>query len=245
MSLLVEKVDSPFHIQSLPLDKVYIIDNYLETSIWHWINQRFTSSNIWSKTNQVGSESPTGLPHHSFWGASFFKADRDNKDFGFHNVEGDIDKKDSYPAHYLNRRICTDFGFKWKRFQYMGLNSQTMGCHGTTHADCDTNDSWNLSFLYYYNTYWNPEWGGTLRLYDEPQQGLEGRNEHIKNHQIAEVEFVPNRLVMFDGRIPHGADAPNETARYMDRRSIVLRGDEVEIGVSEEFYNANDRLYYI
>ena len=34
---------------------------------------------------------------------------------------------------------------------------------------------------------------------------------------------------MFDGRIPHGADAPNERARYADRRSIVLRGDEVEL----------------
>ena len=56
---------------------------------------------------------------------------------------------------YLNRRICTDFGFKWKRFQYMGTNSQTFGQHGTTHADCDPNDEWNLSFLYYYNTFWN------------------------------------------------------------------------------------------
>ena len=60
---------------------------------------------------------------------------------------------------YLNRRICTDFGFKWKRFQYMGTNSQTFGQHGTTHADCDPNDEWNLSFLYYYNTFWNKKHG--------------------------------------------------------------------------------------
>ena len=32
---------------------------------------------------------------------------------------------------------------------------------------------------------------------------------HIKNHQIAD-SFKPNRLVVFDGRIPHGADAPTE-----------------------------------
>ena len=32
-------------------------------------------------------------------------------------------------------------------------NSQTFGQHGTTHADCDPNDEWNLSFLYYYNTF--------------------------------------------------------------------------------------------
>ena len=34
---------------------------------------------------------------------------------------------------------------------------------------------------------------------------------------------------MFDGRIPHGADAPNQSARYMDRKSLVVRGDEVEL----------------
>ena len=50
---------------------------------------------------------------------------------------------------------------------------------------------------------------------------------------------------MFDGRIPHGADAPTERARYMDRRSIVLRGDEIELVNKEDFYNANDRFHYI
>ena len=129
----------------------------------------------------------------------------------------------------IDSKVQNDFGFRWIRFQYMGLNSQTQGLHGTTHADCDQEDDYNLSFLYYYNKFWNPHWGGKLRFYDEPQQGLDGRNEHIENHQIGEVDFVPNRLLMFDGRIPHGADAPNERARYADRRSIVLRGDEVEL----------------
>ena len=50
---------------------------------------------------------------------------------------------------------------------------------------------------------------------------------------------------MFDGRIPHGADAPNDSARYADRRSIVLRGDEVELVDKEDFYNANDRFHNI
>jgi hypothetical protein len=128
----------------------------------------------------------------------------------------------------------------------MGTNSQTQGLEGTTHADCQKDDEWNLSFLYYYNSYWNEEWGGDLRFYDDvPQHGRMGREEHIKNHQIGSVEFVPNRLIMFDGRIPHGADAPNSKARYMDRRSIVLRGDEVQLVDEEEMFNANDRFYNI
>ena len=68
-----------------------------------------------------------------------------------------------------------------------------------------------------------------MRFYDEHQQGLDGRNEHITNHQIGEVDFKSNRLLMFDGRIPHGADAPHDRARYADRRSLVVRGDEIRL----------------
>ncbi len=221
-NLEIVKIDKPFHIDKLPLDKVYVIDNYLEQSLHHFLNEQITNMPTWSKTNSVRGQSKTGLPHHQFWGSSFFTAKNGNM------VE-DIPKKYTYMAKYLNDKIQTDFGFDWIRFQYMGTNSQTYGQHGTTHSDCDKDDDYNLSFLYYYNTFWNDDWGGTLRFYDEHQQGLEGRNEHIENHQVAEVEFKPNRLLMFDGRIPHGADAPNERARYADRRSIVLRGDEVEL----------------
>ena len=223
--LKIEKVDSPFHIQELPLDRVYVIDDYLEKSIWHTIDEQVTNAPMWAKTNQVKGDSPTGLPHHSFWGASWFRPGEDGK----RETDEDVHKGTMYLADMLDKKIRNDFGFDWIRFQYMGTNSQTFGQHGTTHSDCREEDEWNLSFLYYYNRYWNPEWGGTLRFYDSPQQGLDGRDDHIKNHQIGEVKFVPNRLLMFDGRIPHGADAPNERARYQDRRSIVLRGDEVEL----------------
>jgi hypothetical protein len=71
-----------------------------------------------------------------------------------------------------------------------------------------------------------------LRLYETPEDGIEtiqGFDLRENGIQIAEVEFKPNRLIMFDGRIPHGADAPNPSARYMDRRSIVIRGDKVKL----------------
>tara|TARA_B100001559_G_C16332522_1_gene544117 strand:- start:151 stop:882 length:732 start_codon:yes stop_codon:yes gene_type:complete len=241
MSLEIVNVDKPFRIEHMPLgDKVYVIDDYLETSLHHWIEKSIRDRAIWSKSNFVRGKSKTGLPHHSLWGASFFNGQNDDGSL-IRNEE--MSAIDVIPGKYLNRRIQTDFGFKWKRFQYMGMNSQTMGQHGTTHADCDQNDAWNLSFLYYYNTFWNPTWGGDLRLYDSFQYGIDGREEHVEEHCIGSIEFVPNRLLIFDGRIPHGADAPNERARYADRCSIVLRGDEIELVEKEEFYNANDRLY--
>ena len=221
MSLKIEYVDEPFSVSELPLDRVYVIDNYLPTNLWHRVDELLTNSMIWSKTNQVKGKSRTGLAHHSFWGTSFFRGEDREKEI------------DDLPClalmNALDNKIQADFGFRWLRFQYMGCNSQTQGLHGTTHSDCAEDNDYNLSFLYYYNRFWNPLWGGVLRFYDAPQQGLDGRNEHIENHQIAEVDFKPSRLLMFDGRIPHGADAPNQRARYADRRSIVLRGDEVEL----------------
>ncbi len=238
-SLEIVKVDKPFHIDKLPLDKVYVLDDYLEQTLHHFLDKQISTQPTWSKTNSVRGASKTGLPHHQFWGTSFFRGGKNGE------IVRDTPKEYTYLAQWFNRKIQTDFGFKWVRFQYMGTNSQTMGQHGTTHPDCDDRDDFNLSFLYYYNTFWNKNWGGTLRFYDKHQQGLDGRDEHILNHQIAEVEFKPNRLLMFDGRIPHGADAPNDSARYADRRSIVLRGDEVELVDKEDFYNANDRFHNI
>lgn len=233
-TLDVVYLDKPFKVQDLPLTSVYVFDNWLSSELHHHFDKFIVNEQFWSKSNQVNSSSPTGLPHHSFWGASFFRQNFE--------LEQGIKPYQAFFVNYLIRRLETEFGFKWVRFQYAGLNSQTVGLQGTTHKDCQDEDAWNLSFLYYPNRFWNKEWGGTLRLYDEMQQGLDGRDEHIKNHQIAEVEFVPNRLVMFDGRIPHGADAPDPSARYIDRRSLVVRGDEVRLVDSEEFFYANDRI---
>ena len=105
--------------------------------------------------------------------------------------------------------------------------------------------NYNLSFLYYYNTFWNKEWGGTLRFYDASQQGLDGRDEHIVNHQIAESILNQIDYLMFDGRILLLQMHLDERSRYADRKSIVLRGDEVELVNKEEFYNAYDRFYNI
>ena len=230
-------IDEPFKIDDLPLKDIYVLDNWLCSELQQHYDQQLRMTNFWAKTNEVRSGSPTGLPHHSFWGGSLFRKN--------YATDDDVNPLDVKFTKYLNRRLQTEFGFKWVRFQYAGLNSQTQGLHGTTHSDCKDEDEWNLSFLYYPNTFWNPTWGGALRIYDSPQQGLDGRDDHIKNHQIAEIEFKPNRLIMFDGRIPHGADAPNPSARYMDRRSLVVRGDEVRLTHTEENYDANDRLSYL
>lgn len=64
----LEFIKEPFHIKDMPLQKVYVLDDYLSTTMHHCIDDRITRNSYWAKTNQVNSDSPTGLPHHSFWG---------------------------------------------------------------------------------------------------------------------------------------------------------------------------------
>ena len=103
----VSYLDKPFKIKDMPLDKVYVIDNYLETSLHHWIENYLDTANMWSKSNKVRGQSKTGLPHHELWGAAFFVGQREDG-----SLIRDCTNFQSLPGKYLNRRICTDFGFK-------------------------------------------------------------------------------------------------------------------------------------
>ena len=230
-SINVHHIEDPFYIQEMPLgNNVYVIDNYLPSNVHHHID-RYLDFCGWQKTNQVlGTTSNRGgLPNHSLWGCSFYS--------GWKREETEVTGYKPYIIRYLDRKIQTDFGFRWERFQYAGGNSQTHGQHGTSHADCQPEDNWNLSFLYYTNKFWNPHWGGKLRMYDRNIQT--GILSDMDDYELDNIDFVPNRLLMFDGRIPHGAEAPSENARYIDRRSIVIRGDEISL-LSEEQRYAND-----
>ena len=107
-------------------------------------------------------------------------------------------------------------------------------CSCAEGCDCEKEDDWNLSFLYYPNTFWNPNWGGKLRFYSEIIHG--GILDFMNEYETGTVDFVPNRLLMFDGRLPHGAEAPHESARYIDRKSIVIRGDEIVLKDERDKY---------
>ena len=222
-------LDSPFYITEAPLgNKIYVIDNYLDSSLHHAIDQSRNHSTSWLKGNEVrGEKGRGGLPNHQLWGASYFRG----RDIGDGRKEKVICESHRHGIPHLmnwfDRKIRTDFGFEWVRFQYMGTNSQTHGLDGSSHSDCHIDDNYNLSFLYYTNTFWNDNWGGDLRFYD--RHVPTGARKLMDKYEIGRVAFKPNRLLMFDGRIEHGAESPSKEARYIDRKSIVLRGDEIRL----------------
>lgn len=228
----VHYLEDTFYLSDIdyPLENnVYVLDDYLNSAIHHALDNHLNHA-AWQKTNEVKGSTTNrgGLPNHSLWGTSFYR----------HRDRGESESiSKNHPPHivrFLDRKLRTDFGFEWVRFQYAGGNSQTHGQHGTSHQDCNLDNDWNLSFLYYTNKFWNPNWGGKLRFYSENIQT--GIKEDMDRYEIGSCDFKPNRLLMFDGRIPHGAEGPDERAQYIDRRSIVIRGDEIELLDSEQRY---------
>jgi len=196
----------PFKLKELPLTDIHVIDNWLTPEVQKWFNSGIDDS-FWSLSNCVLA--PDGSYNHRFWGIPFC-------------VEGDPETKvashiKTHLGSVLNIRLQKQFGFRWKRFSYMGMNGQTQSQEGTIHVDSDS--ALNISFLYYNNETWKPEWGGQLHFY-EGEKGNEKK--------IASIDFVPNRLLLFDGRIPHQADAPIDN-QYQFRTSLVVRGEEAEL----------------
>lgn len=208
--------DEPFKIKELPLTDIHVIDNWLSPEIHHWFNQTLSNTCRWNQNNQVTRE---GKIRHKFWGMTFYREDysRDDllTDYGWF-------------VRPLDNRLQQEFGFRWKRFDYAGMNGQTIGMQGTVHEDCAPEDDKNISFLWYNNFTWEEEWGGPLRIYGEGAKDFNGFGDELLQHQILEVAYKPNRLLMFDGRIPHSADAPINTT-YHNRQSVVIRGSEVEL----------------
>ena len=83
--------------------------------------------------------------------------------------------------------------------------------------------------------------GVPLRFYNEEAKKVDGFSEDYLKYQIAQVDYKPNRLLMFDGSIPHNADVPNEKCEYACRQSLVIRGDACRLE-NELDYCLNDRI---
>ena len=56
---------------------VHVVDNFLTPELHRFWDSQIVSSSLWSKTNQVGSDSKTGLPQHSFWGGTSIESEWD------------------------------------------------------------------------------------------------------------------------------------------------------------------------
>jgi len=95
------------------------------------------------------------------------------------------------------------------KLHYIQINGQSMGQQGAGHFDRKYGVN-QKSLMVFFNYKWNKEWGGEFQLLKENSNEI----EVIKN-----IEYVPGRIILFDGNILHRALAPKEP--YVIRKSLV------------------------
>lgn len=114
--------------------------------------------------------------------------------------------------HSINAILKNDDGDTGVNVSLEGvsINVQPMGQDGTPHVDGKFN-SGDRTLMYFVNHKWSKKYGG-------PFQILNPETKEVIN----EIEFVPGRLVYFDGGLLHRGIAPKNVP-YIYRKSIVFR----------------------
>jgi len=91
--------------------------------------------------------------------------------------------------------------------EYIGLNGQLRAQDASMHADCARDSADDLSIL----VYLGEDTTGDLLLYDK----------NDRKRLLHRIAFRPNRIIAFDGSIPHQALAPTDEKF---RISLIIRG---------------------
>ena len=208
--------NNTFKLKNLPLEAIYVIDNWLPENMFTQFDNVLAKTNRWIFDNDVTYED--GETTEITWIMRLFKK--------WMKPAGDYVEF----ARPIIDQMCSDFGIEFEQFDFAGINGQTQGLQGTIHKDSFRPR--NITFLWHCNTEWDSSWGGSFRVYqrdtlDEGQRGFS--EELVKNYQIAEIEYKPNRLIIVDGSMPHSADAPNSSSGYAFRKTFVARGNVAKI----------------
>lgn len=176
------------------LDRVFVFDDFFAPAQLLVLEQWALATPHWMLTNSAHDAS--GRPLHRIWGASYIDAVRRRGWPGLPPV--------------LFSAVATLFqrlGVVIPAPEYVGLNGQSRGQDGATHTDCARDAGDQLSLLIYVGE----DTDGDLILYDKDQP----------RRMAQRIAFRPNRVVAFDGSIPHAARAPSDD-RF--RMSVIVRG---------------------
>lgn len=95
------------------------------------------------------------------------------------------------------QQIIRDNSYRLHR-AYVNLSTAQDVYHYHVDSTCDT----DKTMLYYCNTYWEENWEGETHFGDDNATEV-----------IASASFKPNRLVLFNGTIPHKSSQPSFFAK--------------------------------
>jgi hypothetical protein len=176
------------------VDRVFVFDDFFSGPQILQLEQWALQTPHWMLNNTVRDEH--GHTQHRIWGASYIQ----------------VLRRAGWPGlpPILFSAVATMFqrlGVIITAPEYVGLNGQSRGQDGSVHMDCARDAADQLSLLIYVGE----DTDGDLLLYDKETAG-----------RLCEtIGFRPNRVVAFDGSIPHAARAPTDDKFRM---SVIVRG---------------------
>lgn len=176
------------------VDRVLVFDDLLSDTQILLLERWALQTPHWMLTNSVYDEQ--GMVQHRIWGASYIQAWQRQ---GWPGLP---------PVLFSTAAIIFQrLGFIFTAPNYIGLNGQSRGQDASTHVDCARDTPDQLSLLVYIGE----DTSGDLHLYDKDD----------RTRVLECINFRPNRIVAFDGSIPHSARAPDDN-RF--RMSAIFRG---------------------
>ncbi len=179
------------------VDRALIFDNVFSGTQLQILEQWALQTPHWMLTNSTYNEK--GEAMHRIWGASYIEAWRRN---GWTGLPPVLYSAVATLFRKLDVTITTP--------EYIGLNGQSHGQDASMHADCELDSPDDLSIL----VYLGEDTSGDLLLYDKAD----------RTRLLHSIAYRPNRVIAFDGSIPHQALAPTDDKFRM---SVIIRGKYV------------------
>jgi hypothetical protein len=176
------------------VDRLLVFDDLLSPTQLLLLCRWALTTPHWMLTNSAYNED--GQAQHRIWGASYIQPWRQQGWPGLPPV-----------LFSTIATVCQQLDVFFTAPSYIGLNGQSRGQQASVHVDCPRDAADQLSILIYIGE----DTDGDLILYDKD----------TRTRQMDRVQYRPNRVVAFDGSIPHQALAPSDD-RF--RMSIIVRG---------------------
>ena len=177
------------------LDDRFILDLDEESNLYPW-----TLNNVANRKSYPYGHKGS----HLFWAVTLYNASNPNPP---PKLSSNIENLYSY---LVNKVIVQRFNLL-----YISLNGQSLGQMGSCHTDGPAN-SQNYTLMVFLNYKWKADWGGDFQILKESNNNSE---------VLHSIKYVPGRVILFDGNLPHRGLAPLEP--YVVRKSLVFRLEKI------------------
>jgi hypothetical protein len=184
------------------VDRAFVFDDFFPETQLRLYEKWAMQSPHWMLSNSSHDEH--GHAKHRIWGASFIEAWRRKGWAGLPPV-----------LFSIVATVFQKLDLTITEPEYIGLNGQSKDQTASMHTDCEHDSPDDMSIL----VYLGEDTDGDLILYDKADTAR-------SLHRIA---FAPNRVVVFDGSVPHQALAPTDDKFRM---SVIIRG-KYKVGATD------------